>query len=449
MRMNRLRRIAFATLLAFVILSVSACEHATDSPPVGTAPADAAPSLPPLAQPSATPGLTPQPMQLPQIDSSTARIPITAAIHALFTEKYGYTGPKPLESKTHGAWLNLADGTADIVFLVAPTQEELAYFTEKGVDIEMKVYGFDGLVFIGNESNPVKNLKSGQIRDIYSGKIKNWNQIGGENADILVYIRNAESGSQRLFESLVWAGYNMPDFASMRFREGEIDPTVTQRETTIEVDDDMRTVTRRVLLNQYSIGFNIMSYIDSAFRNAGLRLFSVDGYAPTTENFASGNYPYLTTSYVAIRADSSESSPARQLYDWMGSGESRELIANNSTLTVVFSESVCIRTAVCEPIEHVALAGAIRALNQREIRRQELLQFTLEEIGYLRNGVYALSGKIFQTKEYARYFSAQDWYRAAEKSDSRVTEQFNDYQKKNLEIILAYEKELKRALANR
>ena len=127
--------------------------------------------------------------------------------------------------------------------------------------------------------------------------------MGGENADIIVYIRDQESGSQRLFESLVWAGHDMPDFSAMGFKEGDVNPAVTQREATITVDDDMGTITENVLLNQYSIGFNIMSYIDSEFGDSTLKLFSIDGYAPTTENFTSGAYPFLTTSYVVIRAD--------------------------------------------------------------------------------------------------------------------------------------------------
>jgi len=295
----------------------------------------------------------PREITFPQIDSSTARIPITGAIYELFTGTYGRYGLEPLASKTHGAWLNLADKKADILFTVAPTDDELAYFAERGVDIEMKVYGYDGLVFIGNESNPVSNLTTKQIRDIYSGNVDNWSELGGEDAEITVYIRDAESGSQRLFESLVWDGYDMPDFRelqySKKFRDGDIDPNVTQRSEQFLVNYGMGGITTDVLSNQYSIGFNIMSYIDSEFGNSKLKLFSVNGYAPTTNNFISGKYPYLTTSYVAIRADEPEDSPARELFNWVGSEESRELIAENSTLTVSFGESVIVEAGAWLP----------------------------------------------------------------------------------------------------
>ena len=403
---------------------------------------------------------------LPQMDCSTARIPITEAIYEYFTGEQGYEGPAPISSRTHGAWMNLADGEADIIFLVAPTEDELDYFAGKGMDIEMKVYGYDGLVFIGNESNPIRTLTSAQIRDIYSGKISNWNQVGGTNADIMVYIRNQDSGSQRLFESLVWDGYTMPDFSRMGFSQDEINPTVTQRVDTYYEYGGMDEIVRDVLINQYSIGFNIMSYIDNTFGDSTLKLFAVDGYLPTTENFASGRYPYITTSYVAIRADEPADSPARQLYDWIGSPESERIISENSTLTVSFSDSVFIRAGmgfkppavsnpsggeapvvtnppiVDTPIELDYLTEMILKLNRQYISRYDLLYFNLDDLSYLRNGIYALSGYIFQTDIYSQYFNSQSWYNGTISSDSEITALFNDYQKENLKVIIERANEL-------
>ncbi len=433
--MKRNHRIYFALALA-LLLCLCACEK---SP---------AP-IPPSPSPAVIPDTPAPPPLLPKIDSSTARIPITDAIYKLFTESYGYEGPAPICSKTHQAWLNLADGTADIVFLVAPTMDELRYFAEKNVDIEMKVYGYDGLVFIGNESNPVWNLTSGEIRDIYSGNITNWSDIGGENSDIIVYIRNQESGSQRLFESLVWAGYDMPDFAAMDFHEQEIDPAVTQRMEQISVDDDMSTITENVLRNQYAIGFNIMSYLDHTFAGSSLKLFAVDGYLPTTENFASGQYPFLTTSYVAIRLDEPEGSPARALFDWVGSEESRDLIAQNSTLTVAFTEPVVILAGESfsapnpAPLSKQAVEALIPLLNTRYFVRTDFLPYSLEELGYLRNGIYAISGKIFKTQKYAEFFGAQSWYSGRYTKDADVAQRFNAYQIANLKVLLAIENELR------
>jgi phosphate transport system substrate-binding protein len=256
-------------------------------------------------------------------------------------------------SRTHGAWLNLADGAADIVFLAAPTADELNYFAERGVDIEIKSYGHDGLVFMGNAANPIDDLTSAQIRAIYSGKIDNWMYINGDYyAAIAVYIRNPESGSQRLFETLVWDGYVMPDFEAMRFSEGDIDTSEEHMQKVVEMFDEMAGIAEQVLIDQYAIGYNIMSYLDSEFSGTDLKIFTIDGYAPATENFASGDYPYLTTSFVAMRADEPQGSPARMLFDWIGSEESKAIIAENSTLTVSFARPVILTTSEGDPVQN-------------------------------------------------------------------------------------------------
>jgi len=72
----------------------------------------------------------------------------------------------------------------------------------------------------------------------------------------------------------------------------------------------------------------------------------------------------------------------------------------------------------------------ILRLDRQYIQRADLLPYTLEELGYLRNGIFALSGRMFSTEKYVQYFSAQSWYQGTNSSDSEVAERFNDYQMK-------------------
>lgn len=455
---------------------------------------------------------------LPQIDNSTARIPITDAIYAYFTEQ-GAQGPAPMCSKTHGAWLNLADGKADIIFLIAPTADEMQYFADAGVDIEMKIYGCDGLVFMGNASNPAQNLTSAEIRSIYRGDITDWYgvrdcPVGGE---IVAYIRNPESGSQRMFENLVWTGYEMPDFQSMGFQEGEV---VGATPYKMEEIDDMSDVTLNVMENRYSIGYNIMSYVSNVFLgdevekpkvvttgsvnlrdysgleydvlasvpagtemeyagrtrfderdvawyqvyyedrdmwvssrysrleqdNAALKLFDVDGYAPTTENFQNGSYPFVTTSYVAIRADEPDDSPARQLFDWIGSDVSRELIAENSTLSVGFSDSVVIHARTGDP-DNAEVGAIIDELGARKLARNELFAFTEDELARIWQGCYAQAGLKFHQETYRSAFEGQAWYAPTTDSYGDAYAQMDDVLRANCDLVLRYLSELRRATA--
>ena len=252
----------------------------------------------------------------PVMDSSTARKPLTASIYSFFCESTGAGGAVPLCSTTHYAWMNIADGTADIALLSAPTQEELDYFSEKGVSVEMKLYGGDGLVFIGNHACGVDNLTLDQIHAIYRGDITNWSEIGGVDQPIRVLYRDDQSGSQRLFERMLWKDEPVPDFESLGF----------------DRLDDMSSIVSQCLYDPYSIGYSIMTYLSDVYGNENLLAFSLEGFSATPENVAAKQYPLSTQGYVVIRSDEEENSPARRLFNWFGSPLS-DLILNNNGIT--------------------------------------------------------------------------------------------------------------------
>lgn len=239
----------------------------------------------------------------PVMDSSTARKPLVQNIYRFFCLDTGYGGAEPLCSTTHGAWLNIADKKADIALLAAPTDEEKAYLAERGVEVEMKLYGGDGLVFIGNSACGVTDLTLDQVRAIFRGEIKNWNELGGADHAIRVLYRDDQSGSQRLFEKMLFPDGDVPDFEALGF----------------ERLDEMSTLVSACLDDPYAIGYSIMTYLNDVYSNEALLAFSLNGYAATSENVRTGDYPLGTKGYVVIRSDEPEDSPARRLYNWFAS----------------------------------------------------------------------------------------------------------------------------------
>jgi len=246
----------------------------------------------------------------PVMDSSTARKPLTADIYNVFVANHGHEGAKPLCSTTHGAWLNIADRKADIALLAAPTKEEMDYLNERDVTIEMKLYGGDGLVFIGNSANPVQSLTHEQIIAIYQGKITNWSEVGGPDVPISVYYRDDQSGSQRLFEKMVFKGLELPEYEKLGF--GYM--------------DEMSTIVDIVMDDPYAIGYSIMTYLDDVYSNELLKVFAVNGVEPSVDTVKNSTYPYHTQGYVVIRSDEPAGSPARRLYDWFGSAVCDEML---------------------------------------------------------------------------------------------------------------------------
>lgn len=239
----------------------------------------------------------------PVMDSSTARKPLVQNIYRFFCLDTGYGGAEPLCSTTHGVWLNIADKKADIALLAAPTDEEKAYLAERGVEVEMKLYGGDGLVFIGNSACGVTDLTLDQVRAIFRGEITNWSELGGADHAIRVLYRDDQSGSQRLFEKMVFKGEDVPDYEALDF----------------ERLDEMNTLVSACLDDPYAIGYSIMTYLNDVYSNEALLAFSLNGYSATPENVRTGDYPLGTKGYVVIRSDEPEDSPARRLYNWFGS----------------------------------------------------------------------------------------------------------------------------------
>ncbi len=107
----------------------------------------------------------------------------------------------------------LINGTTNICSSSRPIKkDEVAQleskFGYKGLEIRVAM---DGLAIYVHKSNPVKQLTMAQVRDIYTGKLTNWKQLGGNDKPILLYSRENNSGTYEFFKEHV---LNKQDFAA-------------------------------------------------------------------------------------------------------------------------------------------------------------------------------------------------------------------------------------------
>ena len=88
---------------------------------------------------------------------------------------------------------------------VAPAEspDGLALARTQSVHLDVVPVALDAFVFLANTENPVRNLATSQIRDIYAGKIEDWKVVGGLKRGITAYQREENSGSQQLMRDLV------------------------------------------------------------------------------------------------------------------------------------------------------------------------------------------------------------------------------------------------------
>ena len=123
---------------------------------------------------------------IPVIDGAAALLPIYAGfVESIYPEESVIYNGEDYDEKsamhytnTRGAYKDIVDGKADIIICAQPSDEQLQYAKDNGVELELVPIGSDAFVFIVNAGNPVDNITIDQIRGIYSGKITNWKELG-------------------------------------------------------------------------------------------------------------------------------------------------------------------------------------------------------------------------------------------------------------------------------
>jgi phosphate transport system substrate-binding protein len=99
----------------------------------------------------------------------------------------------------------LINGTVDLAQSSREMKEDEKQKAKqaRGTDIVEQAVALDALGVFVNAENPLQHLTMTQVKDIFQGKITNWNQIGGPTAPIVLYGRESSSGTYDYFREHV------------------------------------------------------------------------------------------------------------------------------------------------------------------------------------------------------------------------------------------------------
>jgi len=325
-----MKRIAAALLLVGFFFSFAGCRGIngteTDPPPQESPVPAASPT------PAGTPAGTPEsPMPagtlqftretMPRLDGSTSTAPLAVAVcAALLGESEEDVADLVQFSKTTNAYFNLLQGGADLLIVGEANEEVYAEKERLGFEWEQTPFATDAFVFVVNEDNPVNSITVEQARDIYTGRITNWRELGGEDREIIPLQRNSGAGSQTLMEKLVMQGEPM-----MEAPTGYVVATMGQLMEAVKSYDN----------SPGAIGYSVYYYAEEMKMARGLKLLQLEGVAPNPETIRSETYPLVNPKYVVIPADAAADAPNRMLYNWLLSEEGQRLIAAEGYVSVL------------------------------------------------------------------------------------------------------------------
>ena len=240
---------------------------------------------------------------LPKMDGSTSTIPLEGGIRAaLFDVSQEVAEASVVHSTTYGSFDNLINGKCDVIFSTPISEEQRNVAKEKNIELELTPIVYEGFVFVVNASNPVETLTQQQIKDIYSGKITNWKQVGGNDAEIVAYQRNSTSGSQNYMTAF------MDDTELMEPVTEFIPASMSGLMDAVAYYDNAEN----------AIGYSVYAYAADMYGNGNeIKFIKVDGVEPTKQTMASGEYPLLNYNYAIYNKNQSENSTVEELVEWI------------------------------------------------------------------------------------------------------------------------------------
>ncbi len=202
-----------------------------------------------------------------QIEGSTTVGPIGGAFAEKFMQLHPDIAITVKKTGSGDGAAAIVDGRCDIAMMsrfMKPTEYENA--VKNGIYPIAHVVANDGVCVVVHPSNPIRDLTIAQVRDIYKGKIANWNQLGGPNLKIVPISRDTSSGTYETFHKLVMNKEKMAG--------------------NVEYVNANPQAHARVKSTHGAVGYVGLGFLDSK-----VKTLKINGVMPSRKTIATGTYP--------------------------------------------------------------------------------------------------------------------------------------------------------------
>jgi phosphate transport system substrate-binding protein len=200
-----------------------------------------------------------------------------------WAEKYMEINPQEFVAVTGGGSgtgiSSLISGTCDIAETSrSMKKEEIKLAESKGIEPLEHIVALDGIAVVVNPRNPVDKLTLEELRGIFMGSIKNWEEVGGPDKKIVILSREVNSGTHVFFKEHVLRRGN--EKGPEEFAAGAL------------LMPSSQAIADEVAQNPDAIGYYGMGYISPKQKPIAVAKDEKSEYvSPTIQNVISGKYP--------------------------------------------------------------------------------------------------------------------------------------------------------------
>ncbi len=285
-----MKRIVSIALCLILALSLAACGQtaapaATTAPAASAAPATEAPATTAAAKLSGNVAT----------DGSTSMEKVIGALGEAFMEANPDTTFTYNPTGSGSGIQAVQEGRCDIGLSSRALKD-----AEKEAGLTETVLAYDGIAMIVNPANPVEDLSLEQIADIYTGKITNWSEVGGNDSQIVLIGREAGSGTRGGFEEIV----------------GVVDACQYRQELSSTGD-----VITTVAQNPDAIGYASLAAVKDT-----VKALKVAGVTPTEATVKDGTYTIQRPFVLATKTGEKLNDVAQAFFDYATSADASEII---------------------------------------------------------------------------------------------------------------------------
>lgn len=181
--------------------------------------------------------------------------------------------------------------------------------SDESSQVDGTIIAHDGIALLVNPNNKVTNITLEQVKDIYTGKITNWKELGGEDKPIVVISREEGSGTRDAFQEII--GYKSEELIK-----------------DASIADGSGAVKTSVAGNENAVGFASFEYIDES-----VMALKINDIEPTAENVKTGQYK-LSRPFLLVTKSDSLTDAGRAVIDYVLSEEGQQIVKDNKLITL-------------------------------------------------------------------------------------------------------------------